>query len=184
MAASAVAVFALIGADRTPHTRGRPAAGRSGIGGDRARLGVERASLYAAVVICLAPALGRAERLPDPVPVQVRQPVPDAGDGHVRVREADQLGVVASGVLASGVVAPGVLASRVVAPGVLASGVVASGVLASGVLASGVVPSRVLASGVLASRVVASPPPASSPPASSPPASSAPASTSASATST
>ena len=53
VAASAVAVFALIGADHTPHSRGRPAASRIGIGGDRAHLGVERASLYASVVIYL-----------------------------------------------------------------------------------------------------------------------------------
>ena len=78
MAASAVAAFALIGADHTPHTEEPPTAGRSGSGGDGALVGVQRASFSAAVVVGLPSGLGRAERLLEPFPVQaVRQPVPE-----------------------------------------------------------------------------------------------------------
>ena len=78
---------------RRPHAarRGeRPAAGRSGSGGDCARLaldcarlGVKRGHLPAAVVIGRAQALGRAERLPDPDPVPSPQPDPVADDQPV-----------------------------------------------------------------------------------------------------
>ena len=167
---------------RRPHAArrgGRPAAGRSGFGGDRARLGLERASLRAAVVIWRAAGLGRAQRLPDPVPVEVRQPVPVADDKPVPVavldvlvldRQADHvvpaadqvvvlvgfcvrvvLLILASGFVTPGVVTPGVLAAGVVTPGVVTPGVLAAGVVTSGVVTPGVVTRGVLPRGVLAS---------------------------------
>ncbi len=83
VAASAVAAFALIGADRAPAAHHAPATDRSGSGGDRARRSVEPARQPARVVVGLAlgRSLGLAELVPDPGPVPVVQ--------HVSAADAD-----------------------------------------------------------------------------------------------
>ena len=86
---------------RRPHAarHGRPAAGQSGSGGDRALAGVRRASLPAGVVIGLASRLGRAERQPEPVPVQAPQPVPEPDSEPVFDRRSERAVIAANQVL-------------------------------------------------------------------------------------
>ena len=175
VAGSAVAAFALIGANHTPAVQPPPAADRRGCGGDRARLGVRQRGVRPAhVVLRLALGVGArlAERVPQPGPVPVLQHVHAADTGRIPVvRAADQF-VQPDQVL-------GVLAARVVPAGLLPARVVSARVVSARVVApASVAPPP--ASSPPASSPPASSPPASSPPASSPPASSPPASSPAS----
>ena len=193
VAGSAVAAFALIGANHTPAsshlqpqagagavaTAPASAPGNAAAGPRTSSSAPPSASAHVSPNVYLSPALSR-----------VLQHVPAADAGRIPVvRAADQIvqpdqvpGVVSARVVPAGLLASGVVSAGVVASGVVASGVVSSGVVAPGVVSSGVLAPRVVSAGVLAPRV-ASLAPASSPPASSP-ASSDPGSTSPSAPST